>query len=335
MRCTRFLAFFVVMVSQAQVAEDVRRATLGNTAGTSGKCTVGVYVDMIAEVNIFGDSGLLRTLAGQPASWTHLECTSPLPYQMTDFKFRGVEGRGTQRLVADPRTNDSIAVVRIEDPRSGAANYTFEIEWSGGSGGYAVSGFLRSGAARPEPIRPARRAGLRPISAERALDLCRAEVHARGERDYGLLDIDITAVGVDTSAGRSNWVTGTFTARARSAPEAAYRFNCAMDYAAGQVGVVEFLRPDGSRLQPPGATAVSTEDQARLFRACQDAAVARVNQLGYQNVQFNSTEIDPRRSGWMTGSLTARRVLVTDTFDFGCSMDFRTGRLIDVQVTRR
>ncbi len=335
MRFIRFAAFFLVMVLQAQVAEDVRRATLGSTAGTSGKCTVSVYVDMIAEVDIFGDSGRLRTLAGQPASWTRLECSSPLPYRMADFRFRGVEGRGTQRLVGDPRSNDSVATIRIEDSRGGAAGYTFEIEWSGGEGGYAVDGFSRVAAARQGPFRAARRDSVRSISAERALDLCRTEVHARGEKDYGFVDLDITAVGVDTSAGRSNWVTGTFTARVRSAPEATYRFNCAVDYAAGQIGVVEFLRPDGSRLQPAGAAAVATVDQAQLFRTCQDAAVARVNQLGYQNVQFNATEIDPRRSGWVTGSLPARRILVTDTFDFSCSMDFRTGRLIDIQVTRR
>ncbi|MFB3777558.1 MAG: hypothetical protein ACE141_08095 [Bryobacteraceae bacterium] len=190
-----------------------------------------------------------------------------------------------------------------------------------------------------------RRGVQRAISSERALDLCRAEVHARGERDYGLANIDITAVGVDTNQGRRNWVTGTFTEGSGGFQRSSgYRFNCSVDYNSGQVTAVNFLRADGSALQPrtasgtysPGSTyGTGSINQPQILRACQDAVVARVNQAGYQNVQFTATGIDPQRSGWVTGTVAASRVLVTDTFDFGCSMDFGAARVLDVQLNRR
>jgi hypothetical protein len=341
------MLFSAALTAQAQVSDQIRQATITGSGGTSGKCTIEVRVDIAAEVDVYGDSGRLRTLAGQPATWTRMECTSPLPYRMTDFRFRGIDGRGTQQLVQDPRNNNSIAVIRIEDPRSGSEGYTFDIEWSGASGGYATNGFgagpyragSTAGAAGAGGVLSSRRGAARRISAEQALDLCRTEVHTRGERDYGLRNIDITAVGVDTSQGRVNWVTGTFTVGgAVFARGGGYRFNCQVDYSAGQVGTVEILRPDGSTVQPgaaSGAYGSGSYNQAQVFRACQDAVVARVNQSGYQNVQFGSTAIDPQRSGWVSGTLTASRVLVTDTFDFGCSMDFSTARVINVQVNRR
>ncbi len=177
------------------------------------------------------------------------------------------------------------------------------------------------------------------------MDLCRAEVHTRGQRDYGLGNIDITAVGVDTSQGRRNWVTGTFTDSAGAVMRGGgYRFNCLVDYSSGQVGSVEFLRADGSTIQPgnaPGAYSsgapygTGSYNQAQVHRACQDAVVARVNQSGYQNVQFGSMGIDAQRSGMVSGTITANRVLVTDTFDFSCSMDLGAARVLNVQVNRR
>lgn len=334
----------MVIAAQAQVGDQVRRADISGSQGTSGKCTIEVRVDATAEVDVYGDSGRLRSFAGQPAAWARMECTDPLPNRMTDFRFRGIDGRGNQRLIRDPRSNNSIAVVRIEDSRGGAADYTFEIEWSGASGGYASSGFGASAypAAPTTSTSGARgvqfpgRVTGRTISAERALDLCRAEVHARGERDYGLRNIDITAVGVDTGQGRRNWVTGSFTDGGGSLQRgSSYRFNCSVDYTSGQVGTVEILRADGSTVQPITRSGSSAYNQTQVLRACQDAVVARVNQAGYQNVRVGSIGIDAQRSGWVSGTITASNVLATDTFDFSCSMDFSSARVLDVQVKRR
>jgi hypothetical protein len=91
-----------------------------------------VNVDQVAIVEISGDQGRLITEQGQPSEWRRMVCTSPLPRNMADFRFSGVDGRGRQQLVSDPRNNRGVAVVRIEDPKSGREGYTFDIEWSGG-----------------------------------------------------------------------------------------------------------------------------------------------------------------------------------------------------------
>ncbi|MFB3826296.1 MAG: hypothetical protein ACE15B_05980 [Bryobacteraceae bacterium] len=335
----------LVVSLQAQVPDQIREATISGSRGTSGKCTIEVRVDIAAEVDVYGKFGRLRTIAGQPATWTRMECTDPLPYNMTDFRFRGIDGRGQVKLAQDPRTNNSMAVIRIDDPRSGSEGYTFAIEWSGASGGAPTGGFQTAapaaGAASTGGIRKViGRRTSRAISTEQAIDLCRTEVRTRAERDYGLRNIDITAAGADTAAGRDNWITGTFTDRpGYFRRTAGYRYNCAVDYSTGQVSTVEFLRPDGAVMQPASSTkgilSQTGYDQTQVFRSCQDAVVARTARDGYQNVNFTSIAVDTTRSGWVSGVITAARGPVNDTFDFGCSMDFATAAVRNLQLNRR
>jgi hypothetical protein len=106
-----------------------RTATIvggGNRNG--GKCTVEVVVDGVAEVEIHGSNATLRNLGGASPQWRRFECTSPLPANPGNFRFSGVDGRGRQELVRDPR-NGGAAVVRIEDPDSGSEGYTFDLTW--------------------------------------------------------------------------------------------------------------------------------------------------------------------------------------------------------------
>lgn len=110
------------------------RAAIRGGGGDRGKCTAEVEVDGVAEVGIRGDTGEIRTISGQPASWRRLECTGQLPANPGEFRFRGIDGRGRQELAADPRNNRGLAVVRIEDPQGGREGYTFDLEWRGGSG---------------------------------------------------------------------------------------------------------------------------------------------------------------------------------------------------------
>ena len=88
-----------VLSLQAQVPEQIRQATISGSRGTSGKCAIEVRVDMSAEVDVYGNSGRLRTMTGQPATWARMDCTDPLPYNMSDFRFRGIDGRGQVKLV--------------------------------------------------------------------------------------------------------------------------------------------------------------------------------------------------------------------------------------------
>ena len=140
-----FILVAATVAAHAQVADQVQRANISGSGGTSGKCTIEVRVDISAEIDVYGDSGRLRTIAGQPATWTRMECTSALPFSMSDFRFKGVDGRGNVKLLQDPRNNNSMAVIRIDDPRGGAEAYTFEIQWDGASGGAPAGGFTSTG----------------------------------------------------------------------------------------------------------------------------------------------------------------------------------------------
>jgi hypothetical protein len=349
-RCAVLLTV-VVIAAQGQIADQIRRATIAGSGGTSGNCTIEVRVDASTEVDIYGDSGRLRTVTGQPAAWTRMECTDALPARMSDFRFRGIDGRGSVKLAQDPRNNNGMAVVRIDDTKGGSEGYTFSIEWSGASAAAPTGGFQNNqydltpnATGRRGTVRSGR-GGNGNFSTERAIDLCRNEVRTKGERDYGLRNIDITAAGVDTNSGRRDWVVGTFNDRSGSRRrDNTYRFNCSVDYNSGQIRNVEILRADGSPVQgvstfPPYGTSASqgqnAYDQRQVFRTCQDAVVARTGRDGYQNVSFSSTAVDNRRADWVSGTFTASRGPVIDTFEFGCSMDFSSARVRSVEVIRR
>src|SRR4029077_13577878 len=88
-----------------------------------------------------GTTATLRNVSGQPPQWRRFECTGALPANPTNFSFTGVDGRGRQELVRDPR-NGGVAVVQIEDKDGGSEGYTFDITWgnrgpdTGGNGQY-------------------------------------------------------------------------------------------------------------------------------------------------------------------------------------------------------
>jgi hypothetical protein len=127
--------FFLLALTAGAERVTERRATITGGAGggiESGKCTIEVSVDISAEVEVFGDRGVLRTTGGQDAAWKRMECSAPMPAAMAEFEFKGIDGRGRQTLVRDPRSNGGRAVVRIDDPRAGREGYTFDLIWHGG-----------------------------------------------------------------------------------------------------------------------------------------------------------------------------------------------------------
>jgi hypothetical protein len=148
MRRSFFLsaAVFGSLVSTLSAQPNSRRATMvgGNTE--RGKCTIEVVVDGSAEVAVRGDTATLRNLTGQPPQWRRFECNGPLPANPADFRFAGVDGRGRQQLVQDPR-NGGVAVVRIEDSQGGAEGYTFDLFWSNG-----FAGGRDRGSDNPGPV---------------------------------------------------------------------------------------------------------------------------------------------------------------------------------------
>ena len=213
-----------------------RRATPTGSRGDRGKCTIEVDVDSVAEVEIFGDSARLVTIGGSPAVWRRFECSDALPRNPADFSFSGIDGRGRQILVRDPRNNRGVAVVRIEDPKGGREGYTFDIEWrdfaSGGGGG---GGFGRyDGGDR-------RRDDSSYRSTDRAISICRDAVRERAEREYGYRDLDFGRIGLDDNPGRRDWITGTFRGH-RGYLREDFEFACAVDFNNGRVRSLEVRR---------------------------------------------------------------------------------------------
>ena len=138
------ICFFFGLTAFGQPgAVETRRADVRGGGG-SGKCTIEVVVDGVAEVEVRGDTARLRTLAGVPATWRRFVCNEVMPPNPVDFRFHGIDGRGRQELVRDPGRG-GVVVVRIEDPKSGSEGYTFDLEWRGGGGGGNFGGGRENG----------------------------------------------------------------------------------------------------------------------------------------------------------------------------------------------
>jgi hypothetical protein len=200
-----------------------RRATMVGGGGGGGKCTIEVDVDGAAEVSVSGDAGRLTTLSGQTAVWRRFECTGPLPRNMGDFRFTGVDGRGSQTLSRDPRQNRGTAVVQISDPKGGREGYTFDLEWrDGGGGGWAPP-------AGPPPGGPS------PVA--RAIKACQDGVVDRLAQDgYRYLNFERTVQ--DNNPGRNDWITGTASGK-RGSRMTRFSFSCSVDFSSGKVRSVD------------------------------------------------------------------------------------------------
>ena len=122
---------FLLLTASAWSQTTINAQITGG--GGSGKCTFEVRVDGIADVQIRGNQGLLQTKQGMRAQWVRLKCNQPLPRNPFNFRFSGVDGRGRQFLLRDPGQNNGVAVIRIEDQRSGFEGYTGDITWNGGT----------------------------------------------------------------------------------------------------------------------------------------------------------------------------------------------------------
>jgi hypothetical protein len=223
--------FLSVMVSVAiagavQAQSLQRRASfLGGGSPDRGKCTVEVVVDAAAEVEIRGDTANLRTIAGQPAQWRRFECTGPLPANPAEFRFAGVDGRGRQNLVRDPR-NGGPAVIRIEDTQGGSEGYTFDIFWGGG---YSQGPGPGPGGDRGYDRGPGRR-----FTTEQAIEVCESSIRDQAGRRFRTNNINFGRVALDDNPGRQDWVMGMFDV-GRPGREETYSFSCSVNFDNGRV----------------------------------------------------------------------------------------------------
>jgi len=221
------LCFTILTLATNLAAQSSSRtATKMGSRGDRAKCTVEVNVDGVAEVEVQGDRGILHTLTGQPAQWIRFECSDALPRQPDDFKFTGIDGRGRQMLLRDPRGNRGVAVIRIEDPKSGTEGYTFDIEWR---------------VFAPSSINNGRFGEPPNSGAGRAIDACKDATRARADRQYGYRNIEFERVDVEDNRGRNDSVRGRFIYK-RGFSQEEFEFTCSVDVSSGRVRNIDLRR---------------------------------------------------------------------------------------------
>jgi hypothetical protein len=258
----------LALVSSAFAQNYQRQATIRGGGGPDrGKCTIEVVVDDVAQVEIRGATANLRTISGQPAQWRRFECDSVMPPNPQNFRFTGVDGRGRQSLVRDPR-NGGAAVVEIDDKDGGAEGYTFDITW-GGYGGPVSGGqppvydrggpppaydrggqppvYDRGGEYRwPEPdYRPGYRDGDyyrrwgHGFGQDEAVRTCESAAISRAQDRFRTSDVHILNSRIDDGPGRNDWVIGRLDVHYRGGREDRFRFSCSVDFQAGRVRTVD------------------------------------------------------------------------------------------------
>ena len=233
MKRISLFAILAVTPIWAQRASTFNAEVRGS--GSSGKCTIEVVVDGVAEVEIRGGQGVLRTISGRPARWVRFQCNAPFPTSgMGSFRFHGVDGRGRQHLIRDPRENRGVAVIGIEDRDGGEEGYTFDLEWRDAyfGGGGQGQGIGQGPGPRPPIIGGGR------VDTKRAIRICQDAVAARMDREYGIRDPEFERIEMDNGRGREDWVIGTLRAGRRDR----YEFSCAVDFRNGSVGRVDVRR---------------------------------------------------------------------------------------------
>jgi hypothetical protein len=265
---------FSTLAASANAQTLQRQATIvGGGNADRGKCTVEVLVDDVAQIEIRGAMATMRNMSGQPAQLRRFECTGPLPANPANFRFEGVDGRGRQSLVRDPR-NGGVAIVQIEDREGGAEGYTFDLVWdsrgstSGDSRGYNNGngqydrgpGPLAGNAPgyRDQADGPIYREGdryrdrsdeqYRPnyrdsdyyrrynhgFAVDEAVRVCQQEVQRQAVGRFRVNDIHFYKTRIDDNPGRQDWVAGTLDVH-RGPRTETYNFSCSVDFDSGRV----------------------------------------------------------------------------------------------------
>ena len=237
-----------------QAQSFTQRAIItGGGSRDEGKCTIEVVVDDAAQVEVRGDTAVLRTLRGHPAEWRRFQCNTPMPLNPAGLRFEGRDGRGLQQLVRDNR-NSGATVVYIEDRDSGREGYTFDLIWGNGGYGDPRSGGYQNGPAYsgapgysngpqynngPYPSGPYdnhRNGGFEPRDAIRA---CQDAVRDRARDRFGFRSVSFDDVRLEPGRNRDHgWVVGSFEARHGWERER-FTFRCGVDFDDRRIGNID------------------------------------------------------------------------------------------------
>ena len=324
-------AVAVAIVAPAGAQPNQRRASLrGDGNPNEGKCTIEVVVDGAADLEIRGDNGVLRNLSGRTPQWRRFECTARMPDSPIDFRVRGIDGRGKVQIVRDPR-DGGIAIVRIEDPDSGAEGYTLDLIWRTGRDNYnsgtrnSATGIGDNSNQRRDTINQQQR--MSPaFSTDQAVRACEEGVRQQAAARLGFREIQFRETSLDNGPGRDDWVVGSFASSNRGE---IYRFSCSVDFTEGRVRSFQ--------IDPAPADAYASGPGNAAMRACQNDVQARLERSGYDNVDFLSINMDNRqgRSDWVTGNAIGDRADRSYRFDFSCRMYLNNATVRSVNLTRK
>ena len=335
----------VFVASPAGAQQYQRRATMvGGGSGDRGKCTIEVVVDGAADVEIRGDQGTIRNISGRPAEWRRFECSASLPANPADFRFAGIDGRGRQQLVRDPR-NGGVAVVRIEDSDGGSEGYTFDLIWGGSNNPGPGPGGNNPGRGRdgynPGPTGDNRfpdrgRGGpTQRFTTEQAVRVCEDSVRRQAGDRFGGRGVEFLNTRIDDNPGRNDWVIGMIDVLRGPNAQDRFRFSCSVNFDTGQVRSVQ-IDPMADRDRGPDrASSRFTTEQA--VRTCEDSVRQQaVNRFRGRRVEFLKTRIDenPGRNDWVVGMIDVirGRNASEGRYQFSCAVNFDTGQVRSVQI---
>ncbi len=122
---------------QRGLSDIARELNYGDTGGNdqyppsrSGRMTWKGKVDDDVRIVIRGGRAEVETIGGSPYYDAVTNFTASLPPRRTNVRLVSKRGRGEVFIEQQPsRENDYAAVVRIRDPKGGAADYEFELAW--------------------------------------------------------------------------------------------------------------------------------------------------------------------------------------------------------------
>ena len=324
------VAAFAAIAGTASGQTVQRRASItGGGSPEWGKCTIEVVVDGAAEVEVRGGNATLRNLSGQPPQWRRFECTSGIPANPGNFRFTGVDGRGSQELVRGPQDGGA-TVVRIQDPEGGAGGYTFDLTWGRGDRGNPnVQGRGGMDGGRDQ------RGGQR-FTTEQAVRVCQDAVQQQAFDRFHIGNIAFRRTALDDNPGRQDWVTGMFDIRRGYDRDETYNFSCSVNFETGQVRSAQIDPIDRDRFRPGVGDADRSASRVAMD-SCQRAVEDRIARDGYQHVDFLSIHVDdrPGRNDWIVGTARADVRLRSVSLGFSCSVNLQNGDVRSVDVRRQ
>jgi hypothetical protein len=102
----------------------------GGGGGRSGRMTWKGRVDDDVRITIRGGTADVETIGGSAYSDGQPNFTASLPSRRVNVRLTNKRGRGEIFIEQQPsRENNFAVVVRIKDPKGGASDYEFELQW--------------------------------------------------------------------------------------------------------------------------------------------------------------------------------------------------------------